>query len=348
MRTFILSLLLLPVLGASLRADLPASTLRLKANLENVLNERQSELATDLGHFGLVFQPTQEMLRASLQQVEAREHRGGFVLTRGPYFSTANYPARESHGGTLLNELLGFWQPNGRKALLQDRYAFANGPRVLDTIYLAHKKQLFIPPIENGAAPSFPVMLLPFASEEGRTVVEPADSYQVLLLVIDNTAGGQFGDEWMNLVNQPLSVDRLVEQVRTAYLEDRQPGRLPGDHTSYHALEILVRHAQKSPAMPSIQAIKRRFLEVELSETELLKNDAVRDALLSHYIQALGYLLSYERLALSAQEKMQITRWLDGLAGYFPERLAQVANVHELAHALHGLRLIQQHAGKLE
>lgn len=347
MRAFVLALTLVPALGSAVAADLPASTLRLKASLETALNERQSELASDLGHYGLVFQPTQEMVRASLEQVEAREHRGGFVVTRAPYFSVANYPARESHGGTFLNELLRFWQPEGRKARLQDRYVFANGARVLDDIYLAHKKQLFIPPVEQGI-PSFPVMLLPFATDEGRTVVEPADSYQVLLLVIDNTPAGQFGTEWMNIVNQPLSVDSLVAQVRTAYLTDRKPGTLSADHTSYHALEILVKHAQKSPRRPDLQVVTRRFLDVELSETALLANEAVREALLSHYIQALGYLLSYDRLDLASQDKAQVARWLDTLAGYFPASLSQAASVHELAHALHGLRLIQEHADRLE
>lgn len=348
MRAFILSFLFIPVLGVAVLADLPASTLRLKANLEVVLNERRSELAGDLGHFGLVFQPTQEMLRASLQQVEAREHRGGFVLTLGRYFNTADYPARESHGGTFLSQILRFWQPDSRKANLKDRYVFANGPRVLEDIYLAHKKQLFIPPVQKGSPPSFPVMLLPFASEEGKTLVEAADAYQVLLLMIENTPGDQFGTQWMNLVNQPLSVDRLIEQVRTAYLGDRKPGTLSGDHTSYHVMEILVKHAQKSSAKSDFQPIKRRFLDAELSETALLEDETVRHALLSHDIQSLGYLLSYEQLELTAEEKVQITRWLEKLADRFPERLERVKSVHELAHALHGLRLVQEHASKLD
>ena len=346
MKAFLLALSLIPMMGTGAAADLPASTLRLKTNLEAVLTARQSELASDLGHYGLVFPPTQEMVRASLQQVEAREHRGGFVLTRTPYFSAANYPARESHGGTFLNELLRFWQPNGRKARLQDRYAFANGPRVLDAIYLAHKNQLFIPPVEQGIA-SFPVMLLPFANEEGKTVVEPADSYQVLLLVIDNTPAAQFGTEWTNIVKQPLSVDRLVAQVRTAYLAKPKPGTLSADHTSFHALEILVKHAQKSQARADLQDVKRRFLEVELADTALVTNESIREALVSHYIQALGYLLSFDRLDLTADEKAQVTQWLDKAAGYFPQDLSQARSVHELAHALHGLRLVQAHEGKL-
>lgn len=347
MRAVLLSFLLIPITGASALAQIPASALRLQASLETTLSDRQAELASDLGHFGLVFPPTQEMVRASLQQVEAREHRGGFVLTRAPYFSTANFRARESHGGTFLNELLRFWQPEGRKARLQDRYVFANGARALEDIYLAHKKQLFIPPVEQGV-PSFPVMLLPFATDEGKTVVEPADSYQVLLLVLDNTPGAQFGSEWLNIVNRPLSVDSLVAQVRTAYLTNPKPGTLSGDHTSYHALEILVKHAEKSPARPDLQDVKRRFLEVELSETALLENAPLRHGLIAHYLQALGYLLSHERLRLSAGEKAHITAWLGKVEGYYPGNLAQVGGVHELAHALQGLRLIQEHAQKLD
>ena len=326
-------------------AQLPASVSRLKPALEAVLNERRVELATDIGHYGLVFTPTPEMLQAFLDQVEAREHRGGFVVTLRNYFDPARYPARESHGGTFLSALLGFWRPDGRPARLQDRWTFANGARVLDDIYVGHKKQLFIPP--NESAPPLPVILLPFESN-GKTVVEAADAYQVVLLVIEHTPAERFGETWANIVNQSLSVDRVVDQVRTAYLADRRTGVVSADHTSYHAMEILVKHAQKAATKPDFSEVARRFLEVELSETELLKNEMLRDALVSHYIQSLGYLLSYDRLELSAEQKAQVRAWLGTVVRYFPDSRLEVADVHELAHALHGLRLIEAHADKLE
>jgi hypothetical protein len=228
---------------------------------------------------------------------------------------------------------------------LPDRWSFANGPRPLEEIYVAHKRQLFIPP--NDSAPPLPVMLLPFESD-GKTVVEAADAYQVLLLVIEHTPREQFGETWPNIVNQTLSVDRLVEQVRTAYLADRRSGVVSADHTSYHAIEILTKHAQKAVTRPDLRAITQRFLEVELSETELLKNDMLREALVSHYIQSLGYLLTYDRLELSAMQKGQIRAWLGNVVRQLPESRLEVADVHELAHALHGLRLIEANASKLE
>lgn len=340
--------LFVPVFGASVFADLAPSTLRLKSNVELMLNERKTELASDISHFGLVFQPTQEMLRGSLQQVEAREHRGGFVLTRSQYFNPENFPARESHGGTFLYQLLRFWQPENRKADLQDRYVFANGPYRLEDIYTAHRKQVFLPPKQAGAPSPYPAMVLPFASADGKTIVEAADSYQVLLLIIENTPGEDLGKPWVNLINQTLSVDLLIEQVRRAYLEDRQRGTLSGDHTSYHVMEIVVTHAQKSLTGSNLQQVTKRFLDVELSETDLLENETVRHGLLSHYIQSLGYLLSYERLELTREEKVQIKRWLEKLEDYFPGKLDQLKDVHELAHVLHGLRLVQEHEHKLQ
>lgn len=342
---FIAAGALMAFLMTPLSAQLPPALSRLRASLETVLNERRVELATDIGHYGLVFTPTPEMLQASLEQVEAREHRGGIVVTLRDYFDPARYPARESHGGTFLSVLLGFWRPDGRPARLQDRWTFANGVRALDDIYLAHKKQLFIPPNESG--PPLPVMLLPFEAA-GQTVVEAADSYQVLLLVVEQTPAERFGETWANIVNQSLSVDRVVEQVRTAYLADRRMGVVSADHTSYHAMEILVKHGQKSAARPDFATIAARFIEVELSETELLKNEKVREALVSHYIQSLGYLLAYDRLELSEAQKARVRAWLANVVRHLPDSRLEVTNVHELAHALHGLRLIERHANKLE
>jgi hypothetical protein len=80
---------LVALLTTPVSAQLPTSVGRLKAMIETVLNERRVELATDVGHYGLVFTPTPEMLQAFLDQVEAREYRGAFVVTLRDYFDTA-------------------------------------------------------------------------------------------------------------------------------------------------------------------------------------------------------------------------------------------------------------------
>src|SRR5207237_611501 len=160
----------------------------------------------------------------------------------------------------------------------------------LGDIYRAYKKQIFLRPNDAGVAPFLPELTIPFASKDGQTILQTADAYQVLSLVIENTPAESFGDRWTNLFGQSLSVDLLIDQVRRAYLEDRTIGTRSspaGDHSSYHVIETLVQHAQKSRTKPDLEPIKQRFLEVELSKGRLSKDEAGY-ILASHYVQSLG------------------------------------------------------------
>jgi hypothetical protein len=300
----------------------------------------RDSLRASIGHYGLVFDVTQEDLERFRARIVARR-RGDDIVMGGVY-------GIELHGGGVLGLLAEHWRPEGRPATLADRAVFAGSgaPVSLQAIYDAHKRQLFVPPGEPPGAPALPRMRLGYeaSGEPGSTDV---DAFTFLSLLVHFEE--DLEEPWRNELGQPLTGERVLGLAWDRYLD---VGDAPAaeaaaiefsDHSYLHLPEILLAYGRRAPARDP-NAIKHRFLANELRRTEYGGYDATEA--LGHYADTLGVLLADPRVSWADGERALVATWLAKLDENWPQNLAEVPPQH-LAHLLRGLEAIDQNEGRL-
>jgi len=295
-------------------------------------------------HQGLVFVPPQDELRRFMTRIVPR--RAGRDLVMGSAHGT------ELHGGGVLGILVDYWRPEGRRAVLEDRYPFSStrAPLALAEIYDSHRRQLYLPipgkePAQvAGAIPDAPRlsrMLFP-QLQNGRSKTLQADAYsflRILLLYEEDPAA-----TWTNNLGQRLSADLVLGHAWDHYRSGRTAEEEFEDHSYLHLPEILLAYARRQPGQRDPNEVKRRFLSNELERTDYGGYEA--SEALGHYADSLGFLLAEPRIEWSSAEKRQVLEWLADLEA---ERFATLDDIpyQHLAHLLRGLRAVESHRARL-
>jgi hypothetical protein len=315
---------------------------QLRARVETHLEARKELLKESLAHYGSVFEVEQQDLDDFMKQVWFHWDGTGFALGSGY--------GPEVHGGGLLAFLLDHWRPHARPARLEDAFRFRTNPRGvrLEEIYRGHRVQVFLPVPgrrageiqgELPAAPQLPRMRARFAtgSEPGES-----DAYELLGLLVAHEPDPSA--TWKNHLGQELSVELLLGNTRDYYLTHRTAAGELADHSHLHLVEVLLAWQRRRSAHDA-DAIKRRFLEVELAREEFAGDDG--SEALAHYVESLGLLVADPDVAWRPDEKRRVTGWLRRLERDRFDDLEPVRLQH-LTHLLKGLRLIAEHRTRLE
>ena len=142
---------------------------------------------------------------------------------------------------------------------------------------------------------------------------------------------------WRNHLEQELSVDRLLAAARAVYLSGPPVGDAIDDHTKLHLVELLLAHDALRPPGPGANAVKERFLAVELGRERF--DGEVGSEVLAHTVESLGRLLASPRVSWTPEEARRVRRWLLVLERDRYPDLDRVPLQH-LAHTLEGLRLV--------
>jgi hypothetical protein len=325
------------------RSEFPG--MRLKARLESHLQREQATLKGSLVHYGLVFPVHQDDLLAYLRPI--RFHGAGLDIALG------TEDAVEPHGGGLLRLLVDHWRPQSRPARLTDRFWFeTNGSSLaLGAIYQAHRDQVFLPipglaPEEVGGrlpgSPQLPRMCLPFPPRGGEGRCVESDSYKLLGLLVELEPDPSL--PWTNRLGQTLTVELLLRHAREHYLATRDTPFEPPDHSNLHLVELLLSF-ERGREGRGAEAVKERFLNVELSRTDFDPTDEA--LLLGHYVESLGQLIAHPRVAWREDEARRVKAWLTELEERRFRELDAI-ELESLAHLLRGLRSIEAHQHALE
>jgi len=301
----------------------------LRERVEQSLAARRSVLERSPAHLGLIAPVEEARLRVALAPVVVH------VIDGAPLLGGATQP--EPHGGGLLALLLDHWRPEGGAATLDDRFDFGaeRGSVRLGDLYATHRRQLVLPASGDSKEPgALPRMRFHFPA--GGPIVE-TDAYRFLGVLLDREP--DTGQSWQNAEGEPLSVDALLEAVRACFFDSDYLARADADHGRFHLVPLLLGWARRAPGRVDLDAVLRRFLEVELSEARIA--GATTEAL-SHSVEALGRLATAPGVAWSAADRHRAEAWLARLsAERFGEDLDRVP-VQHLAHLLAGLRAIDE------
>jgi hypothetical protein len=311
--------------------------------LERHLDSRKEELKQGLAHYGSLFEVEQEDLEELMKQVWFHRDRTGLAL------GSAYGP--ETHGGGLLTLLLDHWQPHSRASRLDDEFWFhANRERVrLAEIYRGHQRQIFLPvpgraPGEiRGELPDSPQLPRMRSHYWTRPEAGETDAYPFLTLLVAREEDPS--STWRNHLDQELSLDLLMQNARAYYLTSRDTARELADHSHLHLVEVLLAYGRRRDGAHDPDAIKRRFLEVELAREDLRGDDG--NEVLGHYAESLGALVADPEVSWTTGERQQIERWLRRLERDHFQDLEPV-RLQELTHLLKGLRRIGDHQHRLE
>jgi hypothetical protein len=316
---------------------------RLRARVEAHLEARKEVLKESLAHYGLIFEVEQQDLEIFMKQVSFHWDGTGFAL------GTEYGP--EVHGGGLLAFLLDHWTPDSRPARLEDEFRFRTNPRGvrLEEIYRGHRRQIFLPVPgrraaeirgELPAAPQLPRMRSGFRSG---SEPEESDAYEFLGLLVAHEPDPSA--TWKNHLGQELSVELLLGNTRDYYLTNRTTAGELADHSHLHLVEVLLAWERRRSGARDADAIKRRFLEVEIAREKLEGDEG--DEALGHYVESLGLLVADAGVSWRPDEKQRVTEWLRRLERDRFDDLEPVRLQH-LTHLLKGLRLIAEHRTRLE
>jgi hypothetical protein len=178
-----------------------------------------------------------------------------------------------------------------------------------------------------------------------RTGSEPgeSDAYELLGLLVVREPDPSA--TWRNHLGQQLSLELLLRNTRDYYLTNRHAAGELADHSHLHLVEILLAWERRRNGARDADAIKRRFLEVELEREEFAGDDG--NEALAHYVESLGLLIADPDVSWRPDEKRRVTGWLQGLERDRFDDLEPVRLQH-LTHLLKGLRLIGEHGTRLE
>lgn len=315
----------------------------LRARLEARLRSGgQQALRAAPGHYGLLFPLEQDDLAEFMQQIWCHRDGDDFVLG-------TEYGA-EIHGGGLLALLLEHWKPSARRARLGDRFFFERSRTriALEEIYRGYRRQVFLP--LPGREPAGIAGELPDSPQLPRmrfrywTADEPleTDAYELLGLLVAHEPDASA--TWRNHLGQDLSVERLLRSTQDYYLARRSAQAELRDHSNLHLVELLLAWSRRQERPADAEAIKRRFLEVELAREEFADDGS---EILAHYVESLGRLLRDPRLTWQPRERQRVRDWLRRLERERFDDPADVPILH-LAHLLRGLRWIAESRGILE
>jgi len=321
---------------------LPGAQLRRRLEAHMDVAAHRAELRGALSHYGLLFEIAPRDLDAFMTPIYV--HRDPI----GPVLGTAH--GAEAHGGGVLALLLAHWRPDGRPARLDDRFGFAAGRQrlALEEIYRGHQRQVFLPvpgsppeAIEGRLpeTPQLPRMRFRYWTPAGFL---ETDAYKFLGLLLAHEE--DWGKTWRNHLEQPLSVDRLLENARSYYLTNRSTEAEVADHTHLHLVELLLTYDRGHRSRSDPNDIKRRFLDVELSRESFEGEDG--SEALAHYVESLGLLLADPRVSWQPEEARRVLEWLRRLERDRFQELAAVPIEH-LAHLLKGLRRIEANGSRL-
>jgi hypothetical protein len=317
--------------------------MELRARLEAQLQGRQAELREEPAHYGLVFEVEQDDLQGFMKRIWIHQDGAGFVL--GSRYGV------EGHGAGVLALLLEHWRPASRRARLPDEFWFEANRRSLqlEEIYRGHQSQIFLPvpgkdpgeiDSELPTSPQLPRMRFRYWTQPAPA---DTDSYEFLGLLI--THEEQLGATWSNQLHQELSVDLLLRNTRDYYLTSGGTAGELADHTHLHLVEVLLAYDRRSGQPDGADAIKRRFLEVELSRRSFGGDDG--NEALGHYVESLGLLVADPNVTWQPSEKQQVRDWLRKLEQDRFHDLEVVRLAH-LTHLLKGLRQIEENRARLE
>jgi hypothetical protein len=335
--TGLLALLLLE--GSPIRAQPPTEAIaaqELTRRVEAWLARPQTRL--DLGHAALIRPVDPDTLDAFVAQVRVfgRNERE-FVLGTdyGP----------ELHGGATLALLWDHWRPEGRRPVAEDRIFFPRSgvTLALGDLQAAHRHHVYLPAAEgkNPAAlprsPALARMQLPRPG--GRSV--DVDAWAFLRMAAFHEP--DLSRSWTNARGQRLSAETLLDHARRVHRTAVDVPGEPEDHGRLHLVEILLADARRRQRDP--HEIQQRFVRVELARREFDPDDEA--LLLGHHAESLGRLLAEPRVSWSADDRARARRWLAWLVASRFRDLAKV-EPSSLAHLLLGLRLVREHAGRLE
>jgi hypothetical protein len=313
----------------------------LLVRVETHLQAQRTRLADFPSHEGLVFPVQQDRLLAFTERLYCFDDGRDFVV------GTAYAP--ESHGGGVLALILDYWRPQGRAARLADRFRFQGRPSgvALADLYAGHRRQVFLPvpgrttdAIEAALPESPQLPRLRFRHPASATAVE-TDAYKFLGVSIEHEP--DLTAPWTNHVGQRLSAALLMRHVRDVYMGDLSTVHELSDHTNLHRVELLLAYHARGGAAVDPNAIKRRFLENELSRTSFAEEET---EVIGHYVQSLGRLLADPSVVWGPDEVRRVRGWLAALDG---ERFADLGPIplQHLAHLVAGLRDVSQNRAKL-
>jgi hypothetical protein len=322
----------------------PLPGARLLAQTEVRVNEARKELRQSITHYGLVFAVTPEDFASFGRQLMARSDGRDLVM--------GSLHGVELHGGGVLGAILGFWTPGERPARLEDRFPFAWSPRAvaLREIYRSHRQQIYLPVPGRAfqeiqgklpGQPQLPRMHLAFRPAVDGATSADVDAYAFLRTLLEREPS--LHAAWTTRAGQRLTADLLLRHVGDLYLSQRTVGDEAADHSHLHLVELLLDYARHRPGAVDPNAVKRRFLEVELQRQEF--GEAGPSEALGHYAESLGLLLQDPDVAWTAGEKSRVRSWLQALetSGAFGDR----AEPQHAAHLLAGLRLVERQRAKL-
>lgn len=324
-----------PLPGTNLRA-------RLAARLEN----ERPDLRQSLGHYGLVYDVSQEELHQFMAQIYPRHD--------GPDIVMAALGGIELHGGGVLELIATLWRPNGRSAELSDAFPFASTGRAvpLQEIYDSLRMQIFLPLPTSDAeeiagqlptSPTLPRMRIQHATH-GRLEETELDAYNALDLLVRYEK--DLHKTWLNRVDQRISAAALLESSWNHYLVPRSAKDEFSDHSYLHLVEILLAYNRRIDAdlRHDPNDLKRRLLNVELERREYGGYEA--SEALGHYVESVGFLLAEPRIIWTESERTKLIAWLRDLEEV---RLREIeeAPVQHLAHLLRGLDRIESNADRL-
>lgn len=324
---------------------------QLLARVEAHLEARKPALRQTLEHYALVYDDVgQDDLHSYLEPIR--------FFWLGDGFALGSAYGLEPHGGGILRLIWTHWRPDGRPARASDAFPFQLGRQRLELgkLYESHRRQVFLP--VPGKAPEQIAGELPtngqlprmrFAGSDWPGATALPDAYHFLRLLIEREP--DYHATWTNQLGQTLSTERLLQSTRDFYLESDVADLEPEDHSALHLVETLLafRHLRgergaAAPRSPGADAIKKRFLAIELSRTDFPERDET--LLLGHYAESLGILLADSEVTWSADEKRKVRQWLHALERDRFQDLAAV-KPNRLSHLLLGLRLIGEHADEL-
>lgn len=316
--------------------------MQLQARVEALLARERSRLLASPAHYGAIFEMEQSDFLAFMRKI--RFHRDGADFVLGTAY------VAEAHGGGVLALLLDLWRPEDRAARLTDRFRFEANRTDLELIeiYRGHRRQIFLPVPGRSAdeidgalpdSPQLPRMRFRFWTRD-----EPVetDAYKFLALLLAHESDPS--TTWTNHLGQDLSVERLLRNVWEYYLVERSTERELADHSHLHLVELLLDFDRRRDGAPGVDAIKRRFLEVEMVRRDF---GSEWSEILGHYVESLGHLVADRRVSWSSQEKQQVRSWLHELECDHFRDLGEVELQH-LTHLLKGLRMIAQNGSRLD
>lgn len=338
---------LLSILVVACSADFEAAPLAVDALRERAEARIVSELGSlrdSIGHLSLVAPVAPTEVARNLARVSARQSGADIVL--------GSATVVEPHGGGILALLLANWRPGGRNAELGDRYTFdPERPAIeLAEIYRSHRRQIFLPVAGvaresiNGALPEGPVLpRMRFERRTGRgfEVVE-VDAYAFLGLLVEREA--DLDRTWQNRLGQVLSTRLLLENAWRHFTVGGAAVAAP-DHTELHLVELLLAYARRDSVARDPGEIKRSLLASLVDDAALLAESDTEE--LCHHVESLGVLLAEIDLGWTNTQKERAVRWLNQLQSVLLPKLANVPLQH-LTHLIRGLRLVAEHAGRLE